>query len=288
MSNFFTSKSVSVFPSSYRKDYTKGKYTSEENFVNIINSIVDKDCYVLSTESSLTNEPLKVVLHGYYFEIGGFSLVDNQDFYVAIKVEQGANALVNFDNDASTETQLDLNDDFKGLAYSKSEFSGLENSDDYKYYTLKVAENGSLVNKVRLSSDSVYYGANGESVSSALNRKQENLSAGLGIDPDKLEQNEVALTEGYDRSLKSMSEAVGSNSQPVFINSDGEVTPLDGSSGLTQQTVTGSNPYTFVRAALITDGVLKNDGVQLFAGTIDPIKTVGHNGDFWFKYESSN
>lgn len=286
MSNFFQTGSVSMFPSSYRRADTKGKYTSEENFVNIINSIVDRDCYVLSTESSLANgDPLKVVLHGYYFEVDEFSLSSYPNFYVAIRVEQGASAIVNFDTGSSTDEQIDLNGDFRGLAYSTSDFSGLVDDNDYKYYTLRVSNGGSLVNKVRLSSDSVYYGSSENSVSQALDGKQDSLEAGLGIDSNKLDQNEISLTDGYNTLLNSMaSKTVGATDTPIYI-SGGEAKAITGNSG---KTFTTSGNYSYVQAALISSGKLQSNGVQLFASTDNPDNSIGQNGDFWFKYESSN
>ena len=63
--SYIQSDHVKVFPSTYRTEYLQGKYTSEENFVNIINSITDIKSYVLDW----TFPVLKVVINGYYFEI---------------------------------------------------------------------------------------------------------------------------------------------------------------------------------------------------------------------------
>ena len=65
MANFYPSSNVDVFPSTNRVVYPQGKLTSENNFVNIINSITDYKSYVLN----FSNKLLEVIIHGYYFKI---------------------------------------------------------------------------------------------------------------------------------------------------------------------------------------------------------------------------
>ena len=299
MSNFFSTESVDMFPSAYRTVTTKSKYTSEENFVNIINSIVDKDCYVLSLDDTDEGPILKVVLHGYYFEIKNFKLSENPNFYVAIKVEQGANAIVNFDNNsvANTQinngnivdTQIDVNGEFTGLAYSKTQF-GESDTKNYKYYKLQVSQGGSLVNRVRLSSNSIYYkGDRARSVSSLLDEKQNKLTAGNGIDSNKLKNNEVSLIDKFNRTLNSFfpedPSGVGSADQPVYVSTSGTMTALSSSSGVPQTSDSKNNvAYKYTQAALITKGHLMNSGVAFYASEGNPQQEVGKNGDFWFKY----
>ena len=302
MSNFFSTESVDMFPSAYRVVSTKSKFTSEENFVNIINSIVDKDCYVLSLDDTDEGPILKVVLHGYYFEIKDFNLSENPDFYVAIKVEQGANAIVNFNNNsvANTQinngnivdTQIDVNGEFTGLAYSKTPF-GESDTNNYKYYKLQVSQGGSLVNRVRLSSNSIYYkGDRTRSVSSLLDGKQNKLTAGNGIDSDKLNNNKVALTDKFNNTLNSFfpnPSGVGSADQPVYVSTSGTMTALSSSSGVPQTSGSKNNvAYKYTQAALITQGHLMsgdtNGGVAFYASEGNPQPEVGKNGDFWFKY----
>ena len=290
MSNFFKTSDVEMFPSAYRAQATKGKYTSEENFVNIINSVVDKDCYVLSTLSTLeNNKPLQVVLHGYYFEIKGFSLSNFPTLYVAIKVEQGANAIVNFDTTSTTDTQIDVNNDFTGLAQSTSPFT-VTDTKDYKYYTLQVSQGGSLVNQVRLSSNSIYFkGDPTKNLSSLLDGKQDDLTAGQGIDSDELANNKIALTDEFNKTLVSFTGGKGSAIKPVYVNQQGEIVGLTSSSGLAQTSGSSNNvSYKYTQAALITDGNLMsgdtNGGVAFYASEGDPQSNVGKNGDFWFKY----
>lgn len=292
MSNFFKTANVDMFPSAYRKIETKGKYTSEENFVNIVNSVVDYDRYVLSTVESLgRGEPLKVVLHGYYFEIEGFSLNTYPNLWVGIKVEQGANALVDFDTSSTTIDENVENGNFKGLAYT-TDVNGFNVSDttNYKYYTLQVSSGGSLVNQVKLSSNSIYYkGDRTRSVSSLLDGKQNKLTAGNGIDSNKLNSNEVALTDKFNNTLNSFfpnpSGGVGSADQPVYVSTSGTMAALSSSSGMPQTSGSSNNvAYKYTQAALITQGHLMDNGVAFYASDGDPQQEVGKNGDFWFKY----
>lgn len=291
MSNFFKTANVDMFPSAYRKIETKGKYTSEENFVNIINSVVDYDRYVLSTEDSFPREPLKVVLHGYYFEIEGFSLNTYPNLWVGIKVEQGANALVDFDTSSTTIDENVENGNFKGLAYT-TDVNGFNVSDttNYKYYTLQVSSNGSLVNQVKFSSNSIYYkGDRTRSVSSLLDGKQDKLTAGNGINSSKLNNNEVALTKEFNDTLNSFfqnpSGGVGSADQPVYVSTSGTMAALSSSSGVPQTSGSkNSVDYKYTQAALITQGHLMDSGVAFYASNGDPQQEVGKNGDFWFKY----
>lgn len=298
MSNFFSTESVDMFPSAYRVVSTKSKFTSEENFVNIINSIVDKDCYVLSLDDTDEGPILKVVLHGYYFEIKDFNLSENPDFYVAIKVEQGANAIVNFNNNsvANTQinngnivdTQIDVNGEFTGLAYSKTPFKEMD-TNNYKYYKLQVSQGGSLINRVRLSSNSIYYkGDRTRSVSSLLDGKQDKLTAGNGINSSKLNNNEVALTDEFNNTLNSFfpsPRGVGSATQPVYVSTSGTMAALSSSSGMPQTSGSKNNvDYKYTQAALITQGHLMDSGVAFYASEGNPQQEVGKNGDFWFKY----
>ena len=286
MADYFTSSNISVFPSAYRTTDTKGKYNSEYNFVNIINSIVDKDCYVLSTEESLDEDhTLRVVLHGYYFEIASFTKPSG-NLWLAIKTEKNyGNALVNFDSTAVDHTALDSGSNFMGLRQSTSAISAVVDT-DYSIYSLQVVENGSLINQVRLSSDSVFYGSDeDETVSDKLDSKQDNLSAGNGI---TINNNTVSLTDSYNSSLSTIAgKTVGTLSKPVYI-SNGAATAITGSSGKAYTSgSSGNTAYTYTQAALVTDGALQSTGVQLFASIGDPVDGVGKNGDFWFKYTTT-
>ena len=287
MSNFFTTENVKMFPSAYRRTDTKGKYNSEENFTNIVNSVVDNDKYVLSYDNS--THLLRVVLHGYYFEISDFDLSGaNRNCWVAIRVEQGANALVDFDTSSVTPEQIDKNGNFTGLAVSTSQFNVIDTS-DYKYYQLHVANNGELLNQIRFSSNSLYYKDNeDQNLSDLLDTKQANLTAGYGINSSELQNNKVQIIDSYKTSLDSIANTtVGSATTPIYISS-GLATPLSASSGKVQTSASaGGINYQYTQAALITNGALQDTGVAFYASVDSPNQSVGKNGDFWFKYTNS-
>lgn len=285
---FFNSDNVHMFPSAYRIKGTS-KYTSEENISNILNSVVDVDSYVLSTKNDLANsQPLRFVLHGYYFEIQGFSLTNYQNFYVAIRVEQGADAIITYDTGSPHD--LDVGNEFLGLMYSTSQINPPTDPDNkYKYYTLQISSNGELVNQVRISSDSVFYntGTEKKTVTDMLDSKQDTLKAGNGI--NIVSDNTISLTDPYNTAVNSIaSKTVGTTSKPVYVD-NGVVKAITGNSGTTQKSAgSGTSAYTYVQAALVSSGALQSTGVQLFASENSPDNSVGRNGDFWFKYESSN
>ena len=280
MSNFFTTENVKMFPSAYRRTDTKGKYNSEENFTNIVNSVVDNDKYVLSYDNS--THLLRGVLHGYYFEISDFDLSGaNRNCWVAIRVEQGANALVDFDTSSVTPEQIDKNGNFTGLAVSTSQFNVTDTS-DYKYYQLHVANNGELLNHIRFSSNSLYYKDNeDQNLSDLLDTKQANLTAGYGINSSELQNNKVQIIDSYKTSLDSVANTtVGSATTPIYISS-GLATPLSASSGKVQTSASaGGVNYQYTQAALITNGALQDTGVAFYASVDSPNQSVGKNGDF--------
>lgn len=146
--NFFKSEDVKVFPCAYRGTDSQGNYfnpesiiQSEFNFVNSPNRHW-KGSYVIS----YTNNILKVVINGYYFEISNISpdsdyLKSISDLYLGIQV---ANAAINGTSN-QTEVLANLNkivdnkgqvaneslDEnlngvyyFTGLAYDKSPLTG--------------------------------------------------------------------------------------------------------------------------------------------------------------------
>lgn len=294
--NYFNKDSIKVFPSSYRTAVSGGNFTSEKNFVNIINSIVDRDRYVLSTEKSLINrEPLRIVLHGYYFEIEGFNLVNYPTFRVAIKVEKGSYALVNIENSSTQAKDIDVNNSFEGLAYVLSTDPFVESDKDhYDWYQLQVSRGGQLVNKLRLSSDSVFDSSSDEtspkSVSETLSEKQDIVTAGNGIKGgvnNRLLNNKVELIDVYNGTLNSMKDGVGSSKRPVYVNSSGIVKFIESDSGVaaTSGTVNGVN-YLQTQAALVRGGEFQSNGVSLYASIDSPPDNFGSNGDFWFKYTS--
>jgi hypothetical protein len=172
------------------------------------------------------------------------------------------------------------------LAYT-TDANGFNVSDttNYKYYTLQVSSNGSLVNQVKFSSNSIYYkGDRTRSVSSLLDGKQDKLTAGNGINSSKLNNNEVALTEEFNNTLNSFfpsPRGVGSATQPVYVSTSGTMAAISSSSGVPQTSGSKNNVnYKYTQAALITQGHLMDSGVAFYASEGNPQQEVGKNGDF--------
>lgn len=283
---YYNSSNVSVFPSAYRKVDTKGKYTSEYNFVNIINSIIDVDSYVLSTDTTLANDHiLRVVIHGYYFEIENFIKPTNKALYLAIRVENNtSNALVNFNNGSAAEdTALDQGSEFTGL-YTGDTEPNTAAGEGYTIYTLQVCDFNGNLNNVRLSTDSIFFDNDKDSdLTGKINEKQNKLTTGNGLSLSN--DSTIKIIDNYNRTLASAVGGEGSSTQPVYVNSSGQFTALSGASGATQTNESyGGISYKYTQAALITSGTLQQTGTSFYASTGNPPSGVGRNGDFWFKY----
>ena len=71
MASFVESGNVKVFPTAFRTENSSGKYTNEENFIGIINSVIDNvhsDPYEDGFIVSVNGTKLSVVIHGYLFQ----------------------------------------------------------------------------------------------------------------------------------------------------------------------------------------------------------------------------
>ena len=272
--SFIQSDHVKVFPSTYRTEYLQGKYTSEENFVNIINSITDIKNYVLDWKFPI----LKVVINGYYFEVSLSSNVLPANMWLGIKVEQGdvnSNALVNFDDSSTT---LDMNGTFRGLS---SEISAEQPStpslDNYKYYWLRVTDSkGSWeVNKARINAESVKYDVNG-SIKDEVDSKQDALTPGNGI---TIDNNVISIDNSNYKKLTSLANK-GSNNKHVYFNSNGEAVASTADAGAP---FTTSSAYNSTRVMYIKGGESKN-GIRIFSSVNTPGSGDGELGDIWIKY----
>lgn len=69
MAEFYPSSNVAVFPSAYRQFNRSGKFTSEQNFTNMIKALAGKDSFVVDIITRDNEDYLAVVIDGYYFEI---------------------------------------------------------------------------------------------------------------------------------------------------------------------------------------------------------------------------
>ena len=69
------SNAITVFPSTKRGSTQRSaRLISEENLVNIINKLVDKDSFVVSTNDGLSSiSPFMFNIHGYLFTVSALS-----------------------------------------------------------------------------------------------------------------------------------------------------------------------------------------------------------------------
>lgn len=278
--NYFNTSDINLFPTSFRREETEGKFTSEHNFINILNSIVDKDSYVLTYNES--NDLLRVVIHGYYFEIFNFkSTIGNTNpCYLKIRVEDGNySAIVNYPN--GSINNLDEGNEFRGLFFENN--STKQTAPNTTYYILQVTDqDGNIINKVRLSTDSIFY-SNSRDLTTELNSKQSNLSAGDGIDSTKLGASEVALVSNYNDLLDSAAgKNVGTANKPVYV-SNGRITAFGDSSDAGSKYIDNST-YKYTKATYMENGSILT-GTTFFISNSEPLTTAeAKNGDFWFKY----
>lgn len=294
MKNYEKSNNINVFPSAFRTIKKDGKFTSEQNFINILNSITDIDSYVLEYDQSFKRIK-SVVIHGYFFEfINGYQIPDNvSDLWFQIKVEKGSvnsNALVNFTNNS---IELDTGTTAEDL--STSEFQGLkitedtpndEVEDDYSIHNLKVFENGNIINSVRLKASSVKYD-NKYTVKDKIDTKQNELTAGDGITiKQEIIDDETITTikikDNNMATLESLVHGKGDDTKFIYFDEDGVA---EESSANVGQEYTVGNSYGITRATYTKNGELKN-GVGVYASINSPPSdnSIGQNGDIWLRY----
>ena len=291
----YASSNVKVFPSTYRKLYPQGKYTSENNFVNILNSLTDIDSYVISAD----NDILKVVIHGYYFEISNFKGNDNNwnNMWLGICIESGNNALVNYSTqkvadltqitEDEKESLYTLDDDtyFTGLIWSEGKPNN-DLSNYYTYYFLQVSDDkGNIINKVKLTTDSIKTNHNND-LTTELDRKQYLLKAGKGIAEitnNQNDENVVKLTDKEYSKLEYLEKGIGgSKGERLFYFNDvgqainNETLDIGSNASGTSSKIESQGVY-------ILDGTI-TAGQTFYASTDNP--SGGNKGDIWFKYNA--
>ena len=163
--NYFKSDNVEVYPSAYRGTYKKDNelytYNVESSIYTEVNhtlfSHINKDTYIITDPDKVSkNNPLEVLIHGYYFKIlnpselfdttGKFNIsyLGIRTKLVPIGTDQNSTILCAFTNDTNVDSTgtLDVaNGDFVGLAYSKDVKPVEGQSSEYKYYFLDFTTN---------------------------------------------------------------------------------------------------------------------------------------------------
>lgn len=299
MAGYLTTNGVSVFPTSYRKEDTGGKYTSEQNFVNILNSIVDHKDYVIGvTKNDDQKNVLEFVIHGYYFRVLESELSDlGNNFYFNIEVEKGSvasDALVAYTTSSTIDKNMDTADGkFRGLYYDTVDHSA-ESTEYYNIYSLKISRtpgtSGYTYDTIfKFDSSKLMYDGNdisagtrlnGKSVTEVLDLKQNELVAGDGIAIDE-STNTLSLTSEQAERLHSLDNGLGSSTKFIYFDkNNNEFKETDASIG---HRYTVDNSYITSQNVFINEGNIA-EGVKFFASKNSPQQQYGSNGDFWFKY----
>lgn len=269
-----SSERVKVFPSTYRVSELSGKYTSEKNFVNIINSFVDYNSTAAGYTLSYDNNVIKFILHGYYFEVNLDKTYTN--LWATIAVETSSGCLVNC---SSGSIELDVASLFTGLNLSEAATS--ISITGCNTYSLQLLSDGNLVNKGKLSSDSVRYKATNDLLSDILDNKQGTIEAKT---PLTLTNNQLTFdthTGNHGTYLKYEEQrSVGASNIPVYTNDSGELVASTSTLG-----TKGETSGTLVRsqAMIIQNGTLTG-GQSIWASTNSPTASDGQVGDLWLKY----
>lgn len=311
MASYIGSADVKVFPSAFRTEYASGKYTNEENFVGIINSLAD---YPITSEGSdgfivdVKGYELTVIIHGYLFKINNYTTISKSmaNVWLAIRVENGVNnsgALVDF-NTASIN--LDENSLFKGLVAINETVTGIDWNDYYKsgttVYKLKITDNIGKIyerNYMKFSSKSITFDKGNEKKplndkindidlkdneqTAEINKKQNILKPTSGgyIESNNNAEDNIKLTNDAITVLNSFKGGKGSITKPVYVNANGEIIPIGAKVG--KKYVNESN-------AIVSQNVYFNvgditPGYSVYASINAPNNNIGQDGDFWFRYE---
>lgn len=295
----YLSKNISVFPSTERYIYPQGKLTSENNFINILNSLKDYESYVLKWDLSGSisgSGTLKVIIHGYYFVLKNFTLQPNQ-FLSIIVEEVDYGQLVSWNGaNSQLDTGTGDTDTFTGInvtTQNKPDLpSGLFDPQKYKVYSLQITDaTGNIINRYRFNSDSVYYksyidspqeGQDKRPLSQDLDARQYKLIAGNGIaaiSNNYNGYNTVSINEEEMDKLDCL-EGKGSKTRFVYFSTNGIATPTDASVG--NGFSTNSN-YSYTTDIYLNNGEIVQ-GRTVFMSKDDPSNSVGKLGDIWFKY----
>lgn len=269
-----SSERVKVFPSTYRVSELSGKYTSEKNFVNIINSFVDYNATAAGYTLSYDNNVIKFILHGYYFEAELDKTYTN--LWATIAVEKESGCLVNC---SSGSIELDVASLFTGLNLSEANTS--ISITGCNTYSLQLLSNGELVNKAKFSSDSVRYKSTDSSVSDIIDTKQDSIEAKM---PLKLVNKQLTFDDhtGSHGNYVKYEEQVnkGASDNPIYTNTNGELVASTSTLG-TKGEVSGNLVRS--QAMIIQNGTLIG-GQTIWASTASPTASDGQIGDLWLKY----
>lgn len=272
---FFNSQAVTwVFPAAYRTANIKGMLTSEDNFSNMIRSVVDKESYVISYNNNI----LKLVIYGYYFEIKINQPFNASKYTFAIRLDKGAGRICDFttgkitlDSGEEKETTLDSDGYFTGLVYDEAESiptpEGFNSASEIlKQFTVDFTD----ISKSQVKFDI----AKVDGLQAELDSKQDNITTS---DDLILNDNVLSLNADNSKLLNSMAKNVGGSKKPIYIENNQAMA--------SDATVGGLNGLNYT-SMVMSNGELTT-GRTWYASTSAPNNSIGKVGDIWFKYTES-
>ena len=157
---YVESNAINMFPSSTRTSDIYSRFTTELNLVNMVNSVTDKDSYVVKWDSA--NKIIEFVLGGYYFKADVDSIASTLRFSTQGGITNSVwancvvgrasseeidldNRLLNWSNGQYT---TDNNNAFQGISFTKGNHENPPTLNGYTttFYYLQLFEvvNGEL------------------------------------------------------------------------------------------------------------------------------------------------
>lgn len=276
--SYYATSNVEVFPSAFRTARPNGKFTSENNFINILNSLTDIDFIGSDSDGFVVNyneasKVLDVVIHGYFFEITNVDKPTG-DLWLSIRVSNNLEAIIPY-VDESLDS-YDLNNEFTALAFFDHKPSNVSTS-NYSFYNLNVFSNGKL-NKVKFVTDSILFKEGNRTLTDEINDKQYKVVSGNGISNitnEKDLNNVIKLTDEVYNSLMSLLNKGKNGEALVYFDNKGIAND-------STATIGGFDASKKVFKHIYLDGGRIVLGPTITASPNNP--SGGSPGDIWLKY----
>lgn len=162
--SYISSKKIKVFPCSNRPDYIEDRWLTEYNLVNIINRLVDRDKFVVTTNwTSNDASEFMFNINGYLFKTTEITLIDKIkelgkslsidttiSYYLVATiittpgVDSSPYLTPDLKANESADTGLDINNEFRGLKveiYSQKQLPSNNSSLAILRFKLDMEEN---------------------------------------------------------------------------------------------------------------------------------------------------
>lgn len=145
--SYIKSSNIEVFPSTRRADYQlSARLMSEARIAGIINQLVDKEGFVITSEDNYsTSSPFEFNIKGYYFKITDLpslflSFADSTSIYAQIRLQSNEGYMEIVGQD---DAHLAVPDGTDGYYYGVN-FLSLQPAEEVNSYFLKLFERSSV------------------------------------------------------------------------------------------------------------------------------------------------